>query len=98
MPFARISDPETSHQAAQSVSHVSPLKNRILELLRTPMSDPELFNAVRSSSPFSVSESGVRSRRSELAQAGLVLDSGERQTLPSGRQAIIWVSITESKI
>lgn len=35
-------------------------------------------------------ESGIRTRRRELADGGLVYDTGRREQLPSGRTAVIW--------
>jgi hypothetical protein len=36
------------------------------------------------------SESGIRSRRAELVAQGLVVDTGGRVKLPSGRWATLW--------
>ena len=36
------------------------------------------------------SASGLRTRRSELVNAGLVVDSDRRDTLASGRKAVVW--------
>jgi hypothetical protein len=36
------------------------------------------------------SESGIRSRRAELVDRGLVVDTGRRIRLESGRYAIVW--------
>ena len=36
------------------------------------------------------SDSGLRTRRSELRDRGLVRDSGERRKLESGRMAVVW--------
>lgn len=36
------------------------------------------------------SESGIRTRRHELTEEGFIEDSGERQALSTGRQAIVW--------
>lgn len=90
MPFARTTDPETSHEAAQSVTNITPLKQEILQRLMTPMTDADLFALLKTSSRLIVTESGVRSRRSELVQAGLVKDTGARQKLNTGRNAIVW--------
>lgn len=90
MPFARTTDPETSHEAAQSVTNITPLKQEILQRLMTPMTDADLFALLKTSSRLIVTESGVRSRRAELVQAGLVKDTGARQKLNTGRNAIVW--------
>lgn len=39
------------------------------------------------------SESGLRTRRSELTAAGLVRDTGSRVRLPSHRYAIVWSAV-----
>lgn len=90
MPHARITDPETSHEAAESVTNITPLKREILQRLMTPMTDAELIRTLKIYSELIVTDSGVRSRRSELVQAGLVRDTGARQKLKTGRNAIVW--------
>lgn len=90
MPHARRTDPETSHEAAESVTNITPLKQEILQRLMTPMTDADLYELLTISSRLIVTESGVRSRRSELVQAGLVRDTGARQKLKTGRNAIVW--------
>jgi hypothetical protein len=90
MPHARTTDPETSHEAARSVTNITPLKYEILQRLMTPMTDTDLYQLLTTDSRLIVTESGVRSRRSELVQAGLVRDTGERVKLATGRNAIVW--------
>jgi hypothetical protein len=90
MPNARTTDPETSHEAAMSVTNITPLKQEILQRLMTPMTDTDLYQLLTTSSRLIVTESGVRSRRAELVQAGLVRDTGERVKLATGRKAIVW--------
>lgn len=34
--------------------------------------------------------SGIKTRRKELVVRGLVIDTGQRQKLASGRNAIVW--------
>jgi hypothetical protein len=92
MPHARTSDPETSHEAAESVTNITPLKHEILQRLMTPMTDVDLIEVIRTHSRLVVTESGVRSRRSELVQAGLVKDTGARIKLATGRNAIVWTT------
>ena len=90
MPHARTTDPETSHEAAMSVTNITPLKYEILQRLMTPMTDTDLYQLLTTNSRLIVTESGVRSRRAELVQAGLVRDTGERIKLATGRRAIVW--------
>jgi hypothetical protein len=92
MPHARTTDPETSHEAAQSVTNITPLKQEILQRLMTPMTDQLLYELIDRTSDLVVTESGVRSRRSELVQAGLVKDTGAREKLKTGRNAIVWAT------
>jgi hypothetical protein len=95
MPNARTTDPQTSHDAAASVNNLSQTKQWIIGALTLKsMSDEKLFeyhNAYdRMGDAIYVSPSGLRSRRAELVAAGLVIDSGERTKMRSGRQAIVW--------
>lgn len=91
MPFARRTDPTTSHEAAESVQNLTETQKFILKALVRPRTDVELVEAYRA---FKLapraSESGIRSRRAELVQAGVVVDSGDRTKLPSGRMATVW--------
>jgi hypothetical protein len=73
-----------------SVTNITPLKQEILQRLMTPMTDTDLYQLLTISSRLIVTESGVRSRRAELVQAGLVRDTGERVKLATGRRAIVW--------
>jgi hypothetical protein len=92
---ARSTDPETSHEAAASIGSdkIRVSQQIVLDLLRVhgPMHDRTLADvyAMLAHLP-PQSESGLRTRRSELVARGLVVDSGERVVLPSGRKAIIW--------
>ena len=98
MPHARTTDPQTSHEAAESVFNISSTQDGILTLLSIEgMTDVELvesygrFSRVSNGRVPMASESGIRSRRAELVKAGLVIDSGDRRKLPSGRNAIVWL-------
>lgn len=95
MPKARITDPQTSHDAAESVTNLTQTKRLILQVLETgAMSDEQLVNAFDTGTRVfgypRVSESGLRSRRAELVRDGLVVDSGTRVKMASGRNAIVW--------
>lgn len=92
MANARRSDPHTSHEAAQSIDDVTKTQQFVLRSLkRRPQCDVELVDTYRSykTAPMA-SESGIRTRRHELVESGLVTDTGKRTVLPSGRRAIVW--------
>lgn len=88
---ARNTDPVTSHLAAESVDHITATQEYVLRCLRRPRHDVELVDAYRAykTAP-RASESGIRSRRAELVDRGLVIDTGRRVRLASGRYAIVW--------
>lgn len=95
MPYARETDPQTSHDAAASVKNLTETKQHILQILSlADRTDEELilkYTIWGTNNGWKwVSESGIRSRRAELVKAGLVIDSGKRKTLNTGREAIIW--------
>ena len=91
MPHARNSDPTTSHDAASSVRGVNLTQAAILEALTMPGTDVDIIERYRKLSHAPrASDSGIRSRRSELVNSGIVRDSGKRAILESGRKAIIW--------
>lgn len=96
MPIARSSDPETSHEAAESVTHVRRSQAAVLGVLAFlgPSTDNELISdyeeGIAKYGLPQQSPSGIRTRRAELVRDGLVKDSGKRTWLPSGRRAIVW--------
>lgn len=97
MPLWRTTDPETSRDAALSISEakVTTSQKLILKLLSYgPKHDAELWAQYCSFACADgldlISESGCRSRRAELVAMGKVEDSGERVKLPSGRNSIVW--------
>jgi RNase adaptor protein for sRNA GlmZ degradation len=93
MPKARLTDPITSHEAAESVGNLTATKQAILDLLKLPATDEELVNryqsVVRLGLAPQASPSGIRSRRHELAEINLVkqIDYGKSAM---GRKAIVW--------
>jgi hypothetical protein len=89
---ARTEDPATSKAAAEALKPGSVLRLRnivYLFLSKKSMEDGELVARVSVAYP-EYSPSGVRTRRSELVEIGKVRDSGLRQKLASGSEAIIW--------
>lgn len=90
--FARRSDPSTSHAAADSVeSTIRQSQEQVLKLFRQykALTDTALCNLAESHG-IKQSRSGLRTRRRELVDAGLLYDTGKKIRLPSGRLAIVW--------
>lgn len=96
----RRTDPVTSVEAAESVQHKNRESQRavlyVLGQFKNGVTDSELirnyfFQASLGPNPVPrQSESGIRTRRKELVEKGLVEDTGRRDILPSGRRSIIW--------
>jgi len=95
----RRTDPETSVEAAQSVQDkIRESQAAVLLVLSTyypeGCTDTELIIMYRmQSNRLAIprqSESGIRTRRKELVERGLVEDTGKRDILASGRRSIIW--------
>ncbi len=92
MPNTRTLDPVTSYEAAASVSGLAGSYAIILYLFREygPMNDEALIRAWRYENKKYASDSGIRSRRSELVATGKIIDTGERVKMTSGRNSIVW--------
>jgi hypothetical protein len=91
----RNTDPQTSHDAAKSVRHISETQAAIMVILReTPMCDEKLveqFNLWESHGRFApASAQSIRSRRAELVRLGLVEYSGFDEKMSTGRYGRVW--------
>lgn len=97
-PNARLTDPITSHEAADSVqSKAAQSRDFVLYLLRDigPASDHELVDAAdllnaRLPETPRFSPSRLRTARHELARDGVVTDTGYFHLTGSGRRAQVW--------
>jgi hypothetical protein len=95
-PRARITDPETSHEAAASVENVTEVQQAILRLFSRlgPFTDQGLVHTYESMFNSGrvprASESGIRTRRKELERMRLVEHNGALVRLPSGRKARLY--------
>lgn len=96
---ARTTDPITSHAAAASVRAITAKQGAVLRLLEQigPATDEEVFTeymarwtAGQTDLFPKQSESGLRTRRSELVKKGKVVPSGRYKVKPTGRKAIVW--------
>jgi hypothetical protein len=94
---ARLTDPITSVEAAESntIEHTSKTQLAIMAILAyESMTDTEIINAYRDLEDFGdvprASESGIRSRRADLVEKGLVEPTGEYRLSSSGRRCNVW--------
>lgn len=94
IPRARAGHPQTSHDAAASVTKLGEKQNDVLLVIKTITGSCTLEELVETyDGVVNVAEqspSGIRSRCSELVKLGLVENSGERRKTRSGRAAIVW--------
>lgn len=95
LPKARTTDPETSHEAAMSVmAEKQRYRVWVTAMGLKRFTDQQLQAQLRAEHPSKTfSDSGTRTRRSELVKMDLIVDSGTRAVLPSGRRSIIWAVI-----
>ena len=94
MPHARRNDPHTSHEAAASVQNLTLVQAIVYAILAEPMTDEELVQRYQdhfhaAGNIPGASPSGLRTRRSELADKNLVRIVGHDRT-KSGRRAHVW--------
>lgn len=95
---ARRTDPQTSHDAAASVTEMTAKQNAVLAILGRlggEATDYTIHARYEASHDFEEgypiqSRSGLRTRRSELVVRDLIRDTGKTEKLPSGRRATVW--------
>lgn len=94
---ARWADPDTSHEAAASVTAITATRRAILDVLETfgPCTDEEIATFYRGPR---ASPSGLRTRRAELVRGGHVYDTGHRGVLQSGRRAVVWGLTADTRL
>lgn len=97
---ARKTDPAESHEAASSITNLTGKQAAILKLIRRfpGMADPGIIAGYQMRSKENPdefppqSESGIRTRRHELVDKGLVEKAGTI-TLKSGRRGATWKAV-----
>lgn len=104
--LARTSDPDTSHDAA-AIAALSPssreIKGAILRLLRsdgpaTAFELRDLYFANRANEGWPDCQPNTINRRaSDLANIGLIVDTGQRRKSPDNRDAIVWRATTRTE-
>jgi len=95
-PVARGGDPHTSWEAARSLPPQR-LRRSLRVVLAALVSHPggltdEQLRTVVDATGYAISDSGLRTRRHELADLGYVQDSGRRLLTLAGRHTIVWVA------
>ena len=97
--YARGGDPDTSWDAARSVSDIRASQRAVYMVLATAggragLIDSELVDTYQQHAKAGrvafQSSSGIRTRRSELVELGAVVDTGDRRRTASGRMSIVW--------
>lgn len=88
MTLARTNDPLTSHLAGLSVkpSRGQRIVLEAFQRVGVPMTDEQLHTLVR----YELSPSGARTRRAELVERGLIVDTGKTVPSKSGRAMTRW--------
>lgn len=98
---ARTTDPETSHEAADSVKNLRAQQFKVLLLFGAfpegKATDTDLLYRAKEVG-LQISDSGLRTRRSELVRRGLVVDTGEKDFTPSGRRTRVWQAVDFAEI
>lgn len=74
---------------------LTPAQSEVLSVLRKhgPLPDHVLVPIVQHAGEMHQSSSGIRSRRAELFAKGLVVSTGEKVTMPSGRHAATYEAV-----
>jgi hypothetical protein len=80
---ARRGDPDTSHAAAHQLEHTDPMRRA---LLKAYADHADLTAEEAADACGYVADQGAWKRCSDLANAGLVEDTGQRRRARSGRQ------------
>jgi hypothetical protein len=91
--MARNEDPDTSHAAAASwsLADLTEVQQRVYAIHQQHprgLTDEELLH--RYLREHITAESSPRKRRCDLTRLGVIMDSGERRVLVSGRNGIVW--------
>lgn len=92
---ARKGDPQTSIDAGIAIEDtIRDTQRKVLYVLRSyedrGLTDGDLTDRCAVFYGWPTSSSTARTRRSELTALGLVVDTGRRRKLKSGRMAIVW--------
>jgi hypothetical protein len=89
---ARITDPETSHEAADSVKDTTITQEKILQLFKKykKLTDTQVETLYYETYKVYQTPQSLRSRRAELVQKGRIEFAEEWGVSPTGRRARVW--------
>ena len=91
-PRARVSDPDTSHQAAK-LATVNAGTNRALALEALRAAGPDGLTDFALAEIVGIQQASIGVRRGELVRMGLVEATEMRRPSPSGANAIVWRAV-----
>jgi hypothetical protein len=91
--LARLTDPETSQEAADRADTHGSQSAVLAALQAGPGTDRQIVRRVQATLGV-WSPERLRTARSELVRRGLVEWTGQLATLPTGRHARIWQAVT----
>lgn len=88
---ARTSDPFTSHEAAASVTNYVSVQHAILDVVSRwgPLTDEAIAERV-AILPIKTSPSGLRTRRKELVELGMLRANSRKARISTGRLSTRW--------
>ena len=92
---ARRTDPDTSWDAALSVTRIRESQREVLDVLErmgglgTDEGIARVYNGRQS-------PSGLRTRRAELVTLGAIVDTGQRVVGSTGRRMIVWRAVQDT--
>lgn len=89
---ARRTDPGTSHEAAAAATLGIERQRKLVEAFAKGRGERGFMDIELEEAHPNESDSGLRTRRSELTARNIILDSGRRDRAPqSARKRIVWV-------
>jgi hypothetical protein len=88
---ARNTDPETSHKAAEAIEPHTATIRRQVEAFAHQRGDEGFIDEDLSRAFEAENVSSYRTRRAELADQNIILDSGRRRQNEGGRECVVWV-------
>lgn len=92
-PLARNTDPRTSHEAPGNKTTRATIRMNVLKILHKggALSDEEIIGYYYAMYGATASPSGIRTRRAELVDEGLVRPhAGKFGSTSTGRRCILW--------